>query len=136
MVNEELVRPRIAAMVVVVVADVEEGIQGGDGAPTGDRDGAPSCDPGGSEDMVDRRPGSGGRGFGLGWGGWRGGSFDRRREEESPDLQGINAVAAGEVVLREEVGEVLVGGDGDEGVKVIRRQLAPKTHRSPPAHLP
>lgn len=52
-------------------------------------------------------------------------------EQKGPDL-----LAPGEIVLLHHVGEVLVGLDGDEGVEVLRRQLAPDAHRAPPAQLP
>ncbi|BAF28187.1 Os11g0444800 [Oryza sativa Japonica Group] len=57
-------------------------------------------------------------------------------EQERPDLERLEAVPAGRVVLLQQVGEVVVAGDGDERVQVLRRELAPQAHRLPPAHLP
>lgn len=57
-------------------------------------------------------------------------------EQERPDLERLEAVPAGRVVLLQQVGEVVVAGDGDERVQVLCRELAPQAHRLPPAHLP
>lgn len=64
---------------------------------------------------------------------WVGGAsrFGRWGEQEGPDL-----LAASEIVLLHDVGEVLVGLDRHERVKVLRRQLAAEADRAPPAHLP
>ena len=62
----------------------------------------------------------------------------RRRpwEQERPDLERLEPVPAGGVVLLHKVAEIVVARDGDERVQVLRRQLAPQAHRLPSAHVP
>lgn len=60
----------------------------------------------------------------------------RRGVQEGADLRRVDSTAGRQIVLLDQVGQVLVGGDRDERVEILRRHLAPQAHRgAPPAEL-